>query len=315
LIPRRALPFLAMPALAQPSFPERPVRFVVPFPPGGGTDVVSRELANRIQLALGWNIVIDNRPGAGGNIGLDAVAKAAPDGHTVGLGQTSNLAINPALYPTMPFDPLRDFTLISTVAQQPLVLVTAARAPFADLAAVVAAGQRTPLTAGHPGNGTVGHLTGELFARAARIEITAVPYRGAGQVVADLLARRIDLYFANPPSVRGLIDAGELRPLAVSAPGRAGAFPGVPRFVEAGYPGFVAQNWTGLVAPARLPPALLTRWNEAVRAALDHPDMRRQLTLDGSEPMGGTPEEFRTFLDGEHGRWGRVVREARIELS
>lgn len=317
MIGRRVLPLLVAPALAlaQGSFPERPIRFIVPFPPGGGTDVVSRELANRIQAALGWTLVIENRPGAGGNIGLDAVAKAQPDGHTVGLGQTANLAINPALYPSMPFDPLRDLALISTVAQQPLVLVTAARAPFADLAAVVAAARRAPLTAGHPGNGTVGHLTGELFARAAGVEITAVPYRGAGGVVADLLARRIDLYFANPPSVRGLIDAGELRALAVSAAGRAPAFPAVPSFVEAGFPGFVAQNWTGLVAPGRLPAALLARWNAAVRAALEHPEMRRQLTQDGSEAMGGSPEEFRTFLEAEHGRWGRVVREARIELS
>lgn len=316
MTPRRSLPFLlAAPALAQPAFPDRPIRFIVPFPPGGGTDVVSRELAARIQALLGWTIVIDNRPGAGGNIGLDAVAKSAPDGYVVGLGQTANLAINPALYPTMPFDPLVDLTLISTVAQQPLVLVTAARAPFADLAAVVAAARRAPLTAGHPGNGTVGHLTGELFARAARVEITAVPYRGAGGVLADLLARRIDLYFANPPAVRGLIDGGELRPLAVSSPGRAAAFPAVPSFVEAGHPGFVAQNWTGLVAPARLPPPLLARWNDAVREALAQPEMRRHLAQDASEPMGGPPEAFRSFLEAEHARWGRVVREARIELS
>ena len=260
-------------------------------------------------------IVIENRPGAGGNIGLDAVARAAPDGLTVGLGQTANLAINPALYPAMPFDPLRDFTLISTVAQQPLVLVTATRAPWTDVAGVVAAAQRAPLTTGHPGNGTVGHLTGELFARAAGVELTAVPYRGAGGVVADLLARRIDLYFANPPSVRGLIEGGELRALAVTAPGRVAAFAAVPTFAESGYPGFVAQNWTGLVAPARLPPPLLAGWNGAVRAALAMPEMRRQLAQDGSEPMGGTAEEFRAFLDGEHARWGQLVRQARIELS
>ena len=311
MIARRAL-LLAAPAFAQA---ERPIRFIVPFPPGGGTDVVSRELAQRIQAALGWVIVIENRPGAGGNIGLDAVARAAPDGLTVGLGQTANLAINPALYPAMPFDPLRDFTLISTVAQQPLVLVTATRAPWTDVAGVVAAAQRAPLTTGHPGNGTVGHLTGELFARAAGVELTAVPYRGAGGVVADLLARRIDLYFANPPSVRGLIEGGELRALAVTAPGRVAAFAAVPTFAESGYPGFVAQNWTGLVAPARLPPPLLAGWNGAVRAALAMPEMRRQLAQDGSEPMGGTAEEFRAFLDGEHARWGQLVRQARIELS
>lgn len=312
MIARRAL--LATSASAQ-SWPDRPIRFVVPFPPGGGTDVVGRELAARIQAALGWNIVIENRPGAGGNIGLDAVAKAAPDGLLVGLGQTSNLAINPALYPSIPFDPLNDFSLISCVARQPLVLVTAARAPFGDLAAVIAAARRAPLTAGHPGNGTVGHLTGELFARAAGVELTAVPYRGAGQVIADLLARRIDLYFANPPSVRGLIESGELRPLAVSAPGRAEAFPSVPTFIESGFPGFTALNWTGLVAPARLPLPLLARWNEATTAALAHPEMLRALARDGSEAFPSSPEGFRDFLTGEHARWGALVRAARIELG
>jgi tripartite-type tricarboxylate transporter receptor subunit TctC len=312
-----ASPSLAQPVAAQPAYPDRPIRLIVPFPPGGGTDVISREISARLQADLGWNIVIENRPGAGGNIGLDAVAKAAPDGFTLGMGQASNLAINPALYPVMPFDPLRDFALISTVAQQPLVLVTARAAPWADLPALVAAA-RAPgarLTAGHSGNGTVGHLLGELFAQASQAEITQVPYRGAGQVTADLLARRVDIFFANPPAVRGLIEAGELRPLAVSGAGRSPSFPRAPSLAEAGFPSLVAQNWTGLVAPARTPPALIARWSEATRGALAHPEMVQKLAQEASEPRPSTAEQFRAFLTEEHARWGRIVRQARIELG
>jgi tripartite-type tricarboxylate transporter receptor subunit TctC len=315
---RRALLFaLATPALAQPTYPDRPIRLIVPFPPGGGTDVISREVAARLQAEQGWNIVIENRPGAGGNIGLDAVAKAVADGYSLGMGQASNLAINPALYPTMPFDPLRDFALISTVAQQPLVLVTARAAPWGDVAALIAAA-RTPrarITAGHSGNGTVGHLAGELFSQAARAEITQVPYRGAGPVTTDLLARRVDIFFANPPAVRGLIEGGELRPLAVTGPGRSPSFPAVPSLIEAGFPGLVAVNWTGIVAPARMPPAIVTRWSEALRQALGQAEMIQKLAQEASEPRASTPEEFRAFLLDEHARWGRIVREARIELG
>ena len=312
-----ASPALAQPIAAQPAYPDRPIRLIVPFPPGGGTDVISREISARLQADLGWNIVIENRPGAGGNIGLDALAKAAPDGFTLGMGQTSNLAINPALYPAMPFDPLRDFALISTVAQQPLVLVTARSAPWGDLAALIAAA-RAPgarITAGHSGNGTVGHLLGELFAQATQAEITQVPYRGAGPVTADLLARRVDIFFANPPAVRGLIEAGELRPLAVSGTGRSPNFPQAPSLAEAGFPALVAQNWTGLVAPARTPPAIITRWSEATRHALAHAEMAQKLAQEASEPRPCTPEEFRAFLAEEHARWGRIVREARIEIG
>lgn len=315
---RRAfLMALATPALAQTPYPDRSIRLVVPFPPGGGTDVISREVAARLQAEQGWNIAIDNRPGAGGNIGLDAVAKAAPDGYTIGMGQASNLAINPALYPSMPFDPLRDFALISTVAQQPLVLVTGRTAPWADMAALVAAARspRARITAGHSGNGTVGHLVGEIFAQAARVEITQVPYRGAAPVTTDLLARRVDVFFANPPAVRGLVDAGELRALAVTAPARSAAFPNTPSMVEVGFPSLVALNWTGLVAPARTPPGIVAVWNEAVVRALGHAEMVHKLALEASTPRPSTPEEFRAFLSEEHARWGRLVREARIELG
>jgi tripartite-type tricarboxylate transporter receptor subunit TctC len=310
---------LAAPRLvrAQAGFPDRPIRLIVPFPPGGGTDMVAREIGARVSAATGWTIVADNRPGAGGNIGLDTVAKAAPDGHTIGLGQTSNLAINPALYRTMPYDVLRDFTPIGLVAQQPNIVVVARRSPVTSLAALFAAARARPgqLSAGHPGNGTVGHLSGEVLNRMAGVDITQVPYRGAGPVITDLLAGRIDVYSANPISVKGVLESGDVRAIAVTSATRARAFPEVPTVAEQGYPDFEAMNWTGLVAPARLPEPILARWSEEMRKALSGPEIAARLAAEGSEPVASTPAEFRTKLESEIAKWGRIVREGGFQLD
>ena len=304
-------------ARAQGGWPDRPIRLIVPFPPGGGTDVISREIAAKLGTAANWTLVVDNRPGAGGNIGLEAVAKAAPDGFTVGMGQAANLAINPALYPRMPYDPLRDFVLVTTVASQPSVLVVAKGAPWRTVAELVAAAKakRGGLTAGNAGNGTVGHLAGEMFAHRAGVEFVSVPYRGAGPVVTDLLAGRVDLFFANPLAVKGALESGDLRAIAVTSAARMRRLPDVPTIAESGYEGFEAVNWTGLVAPARTPAPIVTRLNEEVRKALRQDDVAARLADEGSEPMGSTPEEFRAFLAAEHGKWGKVVRDARVQLD
>jgi tripartite-type tricarboxylate transporter receptor subunit TctC len=302
---------------AQGTWPDRPIRLIVPFPPAGGTDVISREIAAKVGSATGWNLVVDNRPGAGGNIGLDAVAKAAPDGYTVGMGQTANLAINPALYPRMPYDPLRDFTLVSTVASQPNVLVVSKNAAYRTVAELVAVAKAKPggLTAGNAGNGTVGHLAGEMFALRAGVELVAVPYRGAGPVLTDLLAGRVDLFFANPLAVQGALESGDLRALAVTSAARMRALPNVPTVAESGYAGFEAVNWTGLVAPARTLAPIVSRLNEEIRKVLRQDDVLARLAAEGSEPMGSTPEEFRAFLTTEHEKWGKVVRDARVQLD
>ena len=304
-------------AHAQGNWPDRPIRLIVPFPPAGGTDVISREIAARLGAMAGLNLVVDNRPGAGGNIGLDAVAKAAPDGYTIGMGQTANLAINPALYPRMPYDPLRDFALVSTVASQPNVLVVAKSAPYRTVADLVAAARakRDGLTAGNAGNGTVGHLAGEMFARRAGVDFVSVPYRGAGPVATDLLAGRVDLFFANPLAVKGTLESGDLRAIAVTSATRMRSLPDVPTIAESGYAGFEAVNWTGLVAPARTPAPIIARLNEEVRKALRQDEVVARLAGEGSEPMGSTPEEFRAFLTAEHEKWGRVVRDARVQLD
>ena len=302
---------------AQKGYPDRPIRLIAPFPPGGGTDMISREIGTRVAAATGWTIVVENRPGAGGNIGLDAVAKAAPDGYTIGMGQTANLAINPALYRRMPYDALRDFTPIGLVAQQPNIIVVAKQSLVQNLTDLLAAARARPgqLSAGHPGNGTVGHLSGEVLNRQAGVQIVQVPYRGAGNVVTDLLAGRIDVYSANPLSVKGVLEAGDVRAIAVTSAARARAFPDVPTVAEQGFPGFEAMNWTGLVAPADLPEPVLTQWNEEMRRALSGPEMAARLAGEGSEPVGSTPAEFRTKLATGIAKWGQIVREGQFRLD
>jgi tripartite-type tricarboxylate transporter receptor subunit TctC len=303
-------------ALAQ-AWPSRPIRLIAPFPPGGGTDFIARLLADRIPARTGWTMVVENRPGAGGNIGLDAVAKAAPDGYTLGIGQTSNMAVNPALYPAMPFDPLADLTPIGTIAAQPNLLVVAADSPWRSVAELVAAARARPgeLVAANAGNGTVGHLAGELFARAAGIQLLHVPYRGAAPATADLLGGRAHLFFSNPLAVGALVSGGRLRPLAVTSAARARGLPDVPTLAEQGFAGFDVRLWTALVGPARLPATMVSALNAALQAVLAEPETEARMAAEGSEPFPGTPAEFSAFLRREHETWARVVREAGIRLS
>jgi tripartite-type tricarboxylate transporter receptor subunit TctC len=316
LLAGAALGVLAAPASAQ-AWPSRPIRLIAPFPPGGGTDFIARLVADRIPARTGWTMVVENRPGAGGNIGLDAVAKAAPDGYTLGVGQTSNMAVNPALYPSMPFDPLADLTPIGTIAAQPNLLVVSAESPWRTVAELVAAARARPgeLVAANAGNGTVGHLAGELFARAAGVQVLHVPYRGAAPAVADLLGGRAQLFFSNPLAVGPLLTGGRLRPLAVTSAARARGLPDVPTLAEQGFAGFDVRLWTGLVGPARLAPATVAAVNAALQAVLADPETQARMASEGSEPFPGTPAEFAAFLRREHETWGRVVREAGIRLS
>jgi len=303
-------------AVAQ-SWPARPLRMIVPFPAGGGTDAISRQLAERITHATGWSLVIENRAGAGGNIGLEAVAKASPDGYTIGMGQAANLAINPSLYPKMPYDPLKDFALISLVATQALVAVVSAKSPYLTLGELITAAKAKPgtVTVAHTGNGTVGHLAGEVFARQAGIKVLIVPYKGAAQVVTDILGGQVDVLFGNPLAVMPLASAGMLRPIAVTSRRRLPALPDVPTVEEAGYRGFEATNWSGLVAPAKTPDVVVARLNAEVTAALGRPEMVEKLAIDSSEPLPSSPEKFAEFLQAEHAKWGTLIREAGIKLE
>ena len=296
-------------AIAQ-SWPAKPIRVIVPFPPAGGTDVLTRQLAEKIAAATKWTLVIDNKPGAGGNIGLDALAKSAPDGYTIAMGQTANLAINPALYAKLPFDPLKDFAPIGLVSAQPMVLVVAADAPYRSLADVVAAARAKPdgLSMASAGSGTVGHLAGELFARKAGLKFLHIPYKGASPAVTDLLGRQVDIMFANTQSVITLVSSGKLRALAVSSAQRVKALPAVPTIGESGYKDFEAVTWSGLVAPVGTPADLVAKLNAEIGKILARPDFLDKLAAEGSQPLGGSPQQFAEFLRTEHAKWGVAVR-------
>jgi len=321
LLAAAALALLACSSFAQTAWPAKPIKLVVPFPPGGGTDFVARLVAEKLTTQAGWVIVIDNKPGAGGNIGLDAVAKSAPDGYTLGLGQTANLAINPALYAKMPFDPLKDFAPIAAVASQPVVLLVNASSPYKTLADVVAASKAKPesLRIGLAGNGTVGHLAGEMLERRAGIRILNVPYKGAGPAMTDLLGNQVELNFANTPVAIPQLAGGKVRALAISSPQRLKSVPqlaAVPTVAELGYPGFDAITWTGLVAPAGTPQAVVERINAELQKILKRPDVIEKLALEGSTAAAeGTPKQFADYIRSEHQKWGALIREANIKLD
>ena len=304
------------PTLAQ-VWPERPIRLIVPFPAGGGTDVISRQLAERMAANTGWTIVVENRAGAGGNIGLDTVAKAAPDGYTIGMGQASNLVVNPALYARMPYDPLKDFAPISSIASQGLVVVVSAKSAFRSLADLVAAAKRKPdgVSLAHAGNGTIGHLAGEMLSRRAGVKILIVPYKGIAPALTELMGGQVDVIFGNPLAVMPLVTGDLLRPIAVSSSRRLAVLPDVPTVAESGFPGFDAVNWSGLVAPARTPDAVIARLNEEAAAALRRPEMAEKLALDGSEAFASSVAAFGAFMRAERAKWGAIVRDTGIRID
>jgi tripartite-type tricarboxylate transporter receptor subunit TctC len=304
-------------APAQDAYPTKPIKLLVPFPPAGGTDSLSRAIAQSITNNTKWVIVVENKPGAGGNIGLDAAAKSPPDGYTIAMGQTSNLAVNPSLYKAMPFDPMKDFAPVALLSSQPLIIVVDEKAPYKTLAEFVEAARKNPgkINMASAGNGTIGHIGGELFQRRAGIKLTHVPYKGAGPAVADIIGGSVEVFFGNSQSVGGLVTGGRLRPLAVTSPRRLASFPNVPTVAELGYPGFEAATWSGLVAPAGTPKAIVDRLNAEANKALGSAEMKAKLNEDGSTPYGGTPEEFAEFIKAENAKWGAAVRDANIKIE
>jgi tripartite-type tricarboxylate transporter receptor subunit TctC len=297
---------------AQSNYPTKPIRFIVPFPPGGGTDILARLIGNKLTETLGWQIVIDNRGGAGGNIGLQAAAQAAPDGHTMVMGQTSNLAINPALYSKLPYDPVRDFVPVSLVSASPIALVVSPKSPYKTIAEFVSAAKAKPgqLTFGSPGSGTVAHLTGELFQRTAGIKYVHVPYKGAAQALPDLIGGRIDLYSGSLETAMPHMKAGTIRALAVTSPQRVSAAPDVPTVAEAGYKGFQATTWFGILVAKGTPEAIVNKLTAEITKVLQLPDMKERMAATGGLPVKTGPKEFAALLNSEIPRWSRIVKES-----
>jgi tripartite-type tricarboxylate transporter receptor subunit TctC len=300
---------LAAPARAQ-DWPSQPIRIVVTFPPGGSTDIIARVLSPEIERRLGRPLVVENRAGAGGNIGMDLVAKAAPDGHTIGIGAAGALAVNPSLYPSMPFDPIRDLAAVTMVAEIPFVLVGAPRLSAATMPEVLALARSRPdfLTVAHGGNGTAMHLSAELLNLLGGVRLTPVPYRGSGPSVTAVVSGDTPLAVLDLPSSLALIRDGRLRALAVTSAARLPVLPDTPTLAEAGVAGYESVGWFGLVAPARTPEPVLRRLNEAFVAALREPAVAERIRTIGAEPRPGTPEEFAAFIRSETRKWAEVVR-------
>lgn len=316
LLAAALLALVATAAMAQ-TYPVKPIRLVVPFPPGGGTDIFARVIANKLTETLKWVVVVDNKPGAGGNIGVDFAAKAPPDGYTVVLGQTSNLAINPTLYANLPYDPLKDLIPVVGIASAPVVLVVAANSPYKSLNDIVLAAKARPgfLTFASPGNGTVSHLAGERLQRVAGIKFSHVPYKGSSQAVADVISGNVELFMASVPSAIAQLNGGKLRAIAVTSKKRVAELPRVPTVAESGYLDFEASTWYGLLVPSGTPSAIVERLNGEVNHVLEIPEVRAHIAAEGAESLGGSPEQFASLLRSEHAIWGRVVRESGAKVD
>jgi tripartite-type tricarboxylate transporter receptor subunit TctC len=304
----------AAPALADTAWPEKPVRLVVPYTPGGATDIVARLIAQKLIDDTRWTFIVDNRAGGNGNIGMDVVAKSKPDGYTVGLGQTANLAINPTLFPKMPYDALKDLVAVSIVASQPVVLVVRADAPFKSLADLVTAAKAKPgeIKQALAGTGTLGHMAGEVLAKRAGFKVLNVPYKGAAPAITDLLGGQTDYMFATPQGALAMVKGGKLRALAVTSAKRLPVMPEVPTVAES-YKGFEAVDWKAIVVPAGTPADIVKKLNAAIDKALAKPATISQLLAEGSTPGGGSPEQAAQYIRSEHARWGAAVREAGVQ--
>jgi tripartite-type tricarboxylate transporter receptor subunit TctC len=300
---------LARPAIAQSEYPSRSIRMIVGFAAGGGTDITARTLQPKLQAALGQAIVVDNRPGAGGNLATEQVVRAAPDGYTLLMGTIAALAINPTLYKNLPFDPQADLTPICMSGSILNVLVVPTDRPWRTAAELIAAAKEKPdtLTYGSSGVGGAGHLAGALLDQMAGIKTVHVPYRGGGPLMTDLISGKTDFAFSTAPTAIPQIEAGKLRALAVPTPKRSPLLPEVPALAES-LPGYEVANWYALVGPRGLPAPIVAKLNAAMRATLQDPEVVKHLAGHGVEPLPSSPEELGRFIRDETQKWAPIIR-------
>jgi tripartite-type tricarboxylate transporter receptor subunit TctC len=301
-------------AQAQDKYPSRPVRIIVPSPPAGGTDIIARVLAQKFSTAFGQQFIVENRPGAGNMIGIESVARSAPDGYTL-LMVPSTLALNSVLYKKVNYDPIKDFAPITIAATAPNVLVVNPTVPAKTLVEFVALAKKKPgeLTYGTPGIGTSPHMSMELLKSMAGLDIQHIPYRGTAPAVTDIISGQIHAMFANALTAKPQVDSGKVRALAVSGPKRIAAMPDVPPVAQAGVPGYEAMQWYGLLAPAGTPNDIMVRLHAEATKALQTDEMKEKLATDGAEPVGSTSAEFAALIKSELDKWAKVARAAKIE--
>ena len=291
-------------------YPVKPIRLIVPFPPGGGTDILSRLVASKLTEVSKWTVIPDNRAGAGGTIGIAEAVRGAPSGYEMVMGQKDNLVVAPWLYKNLSYDPIRDLLAVAHVAYTPVVIVTSTASRFKTLADVVAAAKAAPdtITYGSPGNGTTIHLAGEIFNTAAGIKLRHVPYKGSSPAMMDVLAGNVDLMVSSLPSAISQIKAGKLRTLAVTSARRSTSLPDVPTVAELGYQGFDVSTWYGLFMPAGTPKELVARVNAEVNRLLATPDMKAAIHAQGAEVQSMTPEQFSNLLKTDYVKWKGIVQ-------
>jgi tripartite-type tricarboxylate transporter receptor subunit TctC len=296
---------------ATDNYPSKPIRLVVPFTPGGSTDILARLVAKQITDTFGQQCIIDNRPGAGGTIGMEIAARAAPDGYTLAMGHIGTIAVNPALYPKLSYDPLKDFQPVTLVAMIPNMMTVNPKIPAKTVKEVIALAQSKPgaLNYGSGGNGSAANLATEYFKLLSKTDITHIPYKGTAPAVTDLIAGNISMMITGVPPQLAHVKSGRLRPIAVATPKRLAMFPDLPAIGET-VKGYEATQWYGILAPAAVPKAYVARLNAAIVKALHSPEAKAQLASEAAEPVGNSPEEFGKFMRSEIARWAPVVKQS-----
>jgi tripartite-type tricarboxylate transporter receptor subunit TctC len=300
-----------------PAYPSKPIRLIVPFPPGGGPDILSRLVATKLTEQVKWTVVADNRAGAGGTIGITEAVKAAPTGYDLVMGQKDNLVIGPWLYKNLPWDPTRDLVAVAHVAYTPVVIATSANSKFKTLADVVNAARSAPgkVSYGSPGNGTSIHLAGELFEKAAHIELSHIPYKGSNPAMMDALAGNVDLLVSSVPSAMAQIKSGKLRPLAVTSAKRSSSMPDVPTVAESGFKDFDVSTWYGVLAPAGTPAQVVNTLNTEVNKLLASAEVRDAIHAQGAEPEAMTPAKFANLLKTDYAKWKGIVEASGAKID
>lgn len=299
------------------TYPAKPVRWVVPFPPGGGTDLISRVIAAELAKLWGVQVVADNRPGGGGTLGLGIAAKTPADGYTIVLGQASNIAVAPGLYAKLPYDPVRDLQPITQVIATPIVIVSHPSFPAKNAKELVAYARARPgaITFGSPGNGTIGHLSLEMLKSMAKIDLLHIPYKGASLAITELIGGQIVIYGSSMPPALPLVNAGKLRALGVTSAKRLAPLPAVPTVAESGVGGYEAVNWYGVLTPAGTPKEVVAKLHADVVRVLKQADVQERFRGEGGDIVGNTPEEFAAFIRKEVPKWSAVVKDAGVRVD
>jgi tripartite-type tricarboxylate transporter receptor subunit TctC len=308
------LTFVCVSTALPQTYPSKPIRFIVPFPPGGGNDTIARTFGQKMTEAFGQQVVIDNRAGAGGNIGAETAARALPDGHTIFLGGVGSHGINPNLQTKLAYDPIKDFSPVSLIASAPLVIVVPPSLPVKSINDLIQLAKTRPgeLNYASSGSGTIAHLSAELLNSMAKIKLEHVPYKGTGPALTDLLGGRVQVMFNSAVSILPQVRAGKLRAIAMTAVKRSAAMPDLPTVAESGVPGYEAASWYGVLAPAKTPRPIITKLNSEIVRIAQSSDVRERLASDGADPVGNSPEEFGAYIKRELARWAQVIEQARI---